>query len=326
MLRRLKGVRLRQMSDLAPPAGSAGMVAAARQPAGDAAAVSGHSPAIWVVGDVHGCCASLDALLARPEIADDPQSRLWFVGDLVNRGPESAATLRRVMALGDRATVVLGNHDLRALAIAAGCTRPGKHDTMDDLFSAPDAERLLDWLRRQPLMHVEAGHILTHAGIYPRWDAALARTLAGEVEALLQDDAWRRNMRTLWGPAVLAWHAGLDDSRRARFIVSAFTRMRLCTAKGELVPTAKSAPGCWPRGTMPWFDVPGRQAASESILFGHWATLGLRVRADVACVDTACVTGGVLTGGVLTALRLGDRKLLQVGREQSIAARVAEMA
>lgn len=134
---------------------------------------------IWVIGDVHGCRDSLDALLARPEIADDPRCRFWFVGDLVNRGPASAATLRRVRALGERATVVLGNHDLRALAVAAGCLRPGRRDTLDELLRARDATSLLDWLRRQPLLHAEAGHLLVHAGLYPRWDPATAMARAG---------------------------------------------------------------------------------------------------------------------------------------------------
>jgi bis(5'-nucleosyl)-tetraphosphatase (symmetrical) len=272
--------------------------------------IVGASPSVWVIGDVHGCCAELDALLARPEIADDPTSQLWFVGDLVNRGPESAKTLRRVMALGERVTVVLGNHDIRALAIAAGCIRPGKGDTLNDLFNAPDAPELLDWLRRCPLMHEGAGHVLTHAGILPQWDVDTAMALAREVEDRLQDAQWRDHMHMFCGPAVLGWNAKLQDDRRIRFIASAFTRMRLCTRKGELAPGAKSAPGGWPRGTMPWFDVPGRLAVDTPILFGHWATLGLLVRTDVMCVDTACVTGGVLT-----ALRLGDRKLLQVGRD-----------
>lgn len=264
-------------------------------------------PSIWVVGDVHGCCTSLEALLSRPEIAGDPSCLLWFVGDLVNRGPDSAATLRRVMALGQRATVVLGNHDLRALAVAAGCMRPGKHDTFDDLIDAPDADTLVDWLRHRPLMHVDAGHVLVHAGIYPRWDVATALSRAQEVQSLLVDDRWRSHMRSVCGPSVLAWRDRLQGERRAGFIASAFTRMRLCTRGGELAPTAKSAPGCWPRGVMPWFDVSDRAAVGMPIVFGHWATLGLMVRSDVACVDTGCVTGGVLT-----ALRLGDRKLLQV--------------
>ncbi|CAM3939511.1 symmetrical bis(5'-nucleosyl)-tetraphosphatase [Bordetella tumulicola] len=268
------------------------------------------APSIWVIGDVHGCAASLNALLSRPEIADDPDSRFWFVGDLVNRGPASAATLRRIMALGERATVVLGNHDLRALAIAAGCLRPARRDTLDDLLTAADLDVLLNWLRRRPLMHSEAGYLLAHAGIYPQWDATLAMSLAREAQDVLRDSRWRDYIRTLCGSAGSTWHTKLQGERRLRFIVNAFTRMRLCTQTGALVPGAKAAPGCWPSGTVPWFDVPSRPTEHTPIVFGHWATLGLYVRTDVTCVDTGCVTGGVLT-----AFRLKDRKVVQVGRD-----------
>ena len=269
-------------------------------------------PEIWAVGDVHGCSASLDALLSRPEIADDPACRVWFVGDLVNRGPQSAATLRRVMGLGGRATAVLGNHDLRALSIAAGCIKPGRHDTVDDLINAPDADVLLDWLSRLPLMHAEAGYVLTHAGIHPRWAVAEAMSLAGEVENLLGDGQWRRRMRMFDGPTAEGWNAKLTGARRVRFIVNAFTRMRLCNPHGELTSASRSVPGRRQGGALPWFDVPDRAAEGARILFGHWAALGLMVRSDVVCLDTGCVTGGCLT-----ALRLSDRKLLQVSREQA---------
>jgi len=267
-------------------------------------------PAIWAIGDVHGCCQSLDALLASPEIAGDPTCRFWFVGDLVNRGPANAETLRRVMSLGDRATVVLGNHDLRALGLAAGCLRPDSRDTLQDLFDAPDAGVLLDWLRAQPLIHVQDRHVLAHAGVYPGWDVLQAMAHAGEVEAMLRDSDWRRHMRTLSGAAPLAWNAKLDTQQRLRFIVSAFTRMRLCTRNAGLAPGAKSTPGRWPRETLPWYDLPRRAGADKTIVFGHWATLGLLVRTDVVCLDTGCVTGGPLT-----AYRLSDRKLVQVTRE-----------
>lgn len=270
----------------------------------------GQHAAIWAIGDVHGCCQSLDALLASPEIAADPTCRFWFVGDLVNRGPANAEVLRRVMALGDRATVVLGNHDLRALGVAAGCVRPDPRDTLDDLFEAPDARELLDWLRAQPLIHVEQRHVLVHAGLFPGWDVARAVALAGEVQAMLRDNDWRRHMRTLTGAAPLAWNAKLDTQQRLRFIVSAFTRMRLCTRNAALAPGAKSTPGRWPRGTLPWYDLPRRAGADKTIVFGHWATLGLRVRTDAVCLDTGCVTGGPLT-----AYRLSDRRLVQAARE-----------
>lgn len=267
-------------------------------------------PAIWAIGDVHGCCQSLDALLASPEIAGDPNCRFWFVGDLVNRGPSNAETLRRVMSLGDRATVVLGNHDLRALGVAAGCVRPDARDTLNDLFDAPDADVLLDWLRAQPLIHVQDRHVLVHAGLYPGWDVLQAMAHAGEVEAMLRGKDWRRHLRTLLGAAPLAWNAKLETQLRLRFIVSAFTRMRLCTRNGALAPGAKSTPGRWPRETLPWFNLPRRAGADKTIVFGHWATLGLLVRSDAVCLDTGCVTGGPLT-----AYRLSDRKLVQVARE-----------
>lgn len=263
--------------------------------------------AIWAIGDVHGCVQSLDSLLARPEIAEDPDSRFWFVGDLVNRGSRSADTLRRVMALGDRATVVLGNHDFHALAIAAGCQRPGREDTLDDLFDAPDVERLLDWLRHRPLMHAEEAHVLVHAGVLPAWDIATALALAGEVEALLRDDGWRDHMRLLCGRAPTAWDASLQGQRRLRFIVAALTRMRLCTRRGSLAPAARATPGHWPRETVPWFDLPTVAVQRHAVVFGHWAALGLLVRGDVVCLDTGCVSGGALT-----AYRLSDRKLVQV--------------
>lgn len=269
-----------------------------------------NAPSIWVIGDVHGCVDSLDALLARPEIADDPHCRLWFVGDLINRGPDSAATLRRVMALGERATVVLGNHDLRALGIAAGCIRPGRRDTLDELFASPDAHELLHWLRQRPLMHMEAGHVLVHAGIYPSWDVRTAQALADEAQAPLRGDRWRAVMHALHGGSPRAWSPKLHGDSRLRFIVGAFTRMRLCSRDGAMALGAKATPGHWPQGTLPWFDVPGRACVDTPILFGHWATLGLLVRRDVTCLDTGCVTGGVLT-----ALRVADRKLLQVGAE-----------
>lgn len=191
---------------------------------------------IWVIGDVHGCRDSLDALLARPEIADDPRCRFWFVGDLVNRGPASAATLRRVRALGERATVVLGNHDLRALAVAAGCLRPGRRDTLDELLRARDATSLLDWLRRQPLLHAEAGHLLVHAGLYPRWDPATAMARAREVEALLRHPRWRQHLPRIRGPSPLSWRDTMSGAARLRFIVRAFTQMRLCRPDGTLAP------------------------------------------------------------------------------------------
>jgi len=242
-----------------------------------------------------------------------PQPDLVFAtGDLVEHGDvESYERLRKALsALPCPVHYAMGNHDLRALGVAAGCLRPDARDTLNDLFDAPDADVLLDWLRARPLIHVQDRHVLVHAGLYPGWDVLQAMAHAGEVEAMLRDNDWRRHMRTLLGAAPLAWNARLETQLRLRFIVSAFTRMRLCTRNGALAPGAKSTPGRWPRETLPWYNLPRRAGADKTIVFGHWATLGLLVRSDAVCLDTGCVTGGPLT-----AYRLSDRKLVQVARE-----------
>ncbi|MFJ1302687.1 symmetrical bis(5'-nucleosyl)-tetraphosphatase [Pseudomonadota bacterium AL_CKDN230030165-1A_HGKHYDSX7] len=268
------------------------------------------APHAWVIGDVHGCHATLQALLAHPELAADREARLWFTGDLVNRGPASAATLRTVRALGDRAVVVLGNHDLRALGLACRAVAPGAQDRLDDLLEAPDAPELLDWLRQRPLAHAEGRYLLAHAGLYPRWDAAAVPLLAQEVEAVLRDARWRDGMASLLQRTPGTWIRHRRGRRRAAFIANALTRMRLCGPDGGLLFKATAMPGHWPPHARPWFDVPRRDADHpNTTVFGHWATLGLMLREDAICVDTACVTGGTLS-----ALRLADRKLVQIRR------------
>ena len=265
-------------------------------------------PHAWVIGDVHGCHATLQALLAHPELAGDPDARLWFTGDLVNRGPASAATLRTVRALGERAVVVLGNHDLRALGLACRAVARGTQDTLEDLLEAPDAHELLDWLRQRPLAHAEGHYLLAHAGLYPRWDAASVPLLAQEVETVLRDGRWRNSMASLLQRTPGTWLRHRHGRRRTAFIANALTRMRLCGPDGGLLFKATALPGHWPAHARAWFDVPRREAdPATTTLFGHWAALGLMLREDAICVDTACVTGGTLS-----ALRLADRKLVQV--------------
>lgn len=265
------------------------------------------SPAsIWMIGDVQGCNNALLRLLDHPDIASDQQARFWFAGDLVNRGPNSLQTLRTIMSLGDRATCVLGNHDFHLLAIAAGIKKPGKSDTFHDILAAPDAAGIVDWVRHRPLMHCEHGHILVHAGILAPWSAQQAMELAGEVEAALRGPQWKSALKEIYGNEPTFWESGLDKGKRLRVIVNAMTRMRMCTPQGRMNFSYKQAPG-GDSGLVPWFDVPGRVIENETIVFGHWSTLGLMIRPDAICLDTGCVWGRQLT-----ALRMHDHKLVQV--------------
>ncbi|WP_459616848.1 symmetrical bis(5'-nucleosyl)-tetraphosphatase [Bordetella sp. 2513F-2] len=262
---------------------------------------------IWMIGDVQGCCDPLEQLLAHPQLAGEPQSRFWFAGDLVNRGPQSLATLRRIMALEDRATCVLGNHDLHLLAAAAGVRKPSKSDTLDEILEAPDADELIDWLRFRPLAHFEHDHLMVHAGVLAKWDVAKTLSLAAEVEEALRGPNWHKALQKMYGNEPVIWKDGHKGGKRLRVIINALTRIRLCTPAGRMEFDTKVAPGAWPAGLIPWFDVPKRATTNVTVVFGHWSTLGLLLRPDVICLDSGCVWGGALT-----AVRLQDRKLVQV--------------
>lgn len=258
----------------------------------------------YAIGDLQGC---LDDLLRLLEVlAFDPAAdRLWFVGDLVNRGHQSAETLRFVRALGDRAITVLGNHDLHLLAVASGATRPKRKDHLDGVLEAADRDELLDWLRHRPLLHHDTalGYTLVHAGLPPAWDLTRAQACAAELEACLRGPNQRRFFRHMYGDEPACWRADLRGWARLRYITNAFTRMRYCDARGCLELTAKGPPGTQPAGLLPWFQVPGRANAALNIVFGHWSTLALAPQPtpNVYPVDSGCVWRQRLT-----ALRLED--------------------
>jgi len=275
------------------------------------AVVSPPAPAIWMIGDVQGCGDALARLLAHPDIAADTEARFWFAGDLINRGPQSLQTLRTIMALGARAVAVLGNHDLHLLAVAAGVRAPGKHDTLADILDAPDAGELIDWLRQRPLAHVEANHLMVHAGVLAPWSVAQTLALAGEVEQVLRSADWRAHLAQMYGDKPERWRDSLSGPKRRRVIINALTRMRLCTADARMDLSAKGAPDNAPAGLLPWYEVPQRVLKTEAppvtVVFGHWSALGLLLRPDVICLDSGCVWGGPLT-----AVRLHDRRVVQV--------------
>ncbi|MCD0505227.1 symmetrical bis(5'-nucleosyl)-tetraphosphatase [Bordetella petrii] len=262
---------------------------------------------IWMIGDVQGCCAPLEQLLAHPDIAGEPDARFWFAGDLINRGPQSLATLRRIIDLGEQAVSVLGNHDLHLLAAAAGVRKPSKSDTIDEILQAPDADDLIDWLRHRPLAHYEHKHLLVHAGVLAKWDVAKTLALAAEVQDALRGPNWQKALQKMYGNEPVSWKDRHKGGKRLRVIINALTRIRLCTPAGHMEFATKVAPGAWPDGLLPWFDVPRRATKDVTIVFGHWSTLGLLERSDVICLDTGCVWGGALT-----AMRLQDHKLVQI--------------
>ena len=272
--------------------------------------------ATYAIGDIQGCYDEMRRLL--DTIGFDPaQDRLWLVGDLVNRGPQSPEVLRYLRSLGDRAISVLGNHDLHLLVVAAGVRKPHRGDTLDALLAAPDRDELLDWLRRQRLMHAGEGYAMVHAGLLPQWSIAQALALAREVETALQGPDYGEFLGCMYGNAPAQWRDDLSGYDRLRVIVNAMTRLRLCTTDGVMEFTHKTGLSDAPAGYLPWFDVPGRASSNTPVLFGHWAALGLTLRADVLGLDSGCVWGRRLT-----AVRLEDRRVFQCGCQEVITAGV----
>jgi len=261
---------------------------------------------VLIIGDLQGCLASLEQLLAK-----SPDTRLVFVGDLVNRGPASLATLRFVRDLGDRAVALLGNHDLHLLAVAAGIRPLHRTDTVQDILAAPDREQLLNWLRARPLAHREAGALLVHAGVFPQWSVEKTLALACEVEACLRGADYRTFLAQMYGNAPARWDESLTGADRLRCVINAMTRLRFVSADGTMDFKIKEGAGAAPAGYMPWFDHPDRAThparGGLPVIFGHWSTLGLLERDDAVCLDTGCVWGGQLT-----AMRWPERTILQV--------------
>ena len=257
--------------------------------------------ATYAIGDVQGCFDELQALLARVGFNRD-HDRLWFVGDLVNRGPKSLEVLRFVRELGDRAVAVLGNHDLHLVTQYEGFEKKREDDTFADVLGAPDARDLVEWLRSRPIMHVEGGWAMVHAGLLPQWSIQKSLSLAKEVEAILRAPGYRDFLANMYGSKPERWDDALSGWDRLRVIVNAMTRMRFCTLEGEMEFHSTGAEP--PAGYLPWYQA---RREDESIVFGHWSTLGLKLVNRVAGIDTGCVWGGPLT-----ALRLEDRWLVQV--------------
>lgn len=262
--------------------------------------------ATYAIGDLQGCFEPLRRLL--DHIGFDPaRDHLWFVGDLVNRGPASLDVLRFVRDLGDRAVVTLGNHDLHLLVVAEGFAKRHPDDTLGEILDAPDREELLHWLRTRPLMHVAGDFAMVHAGLLPQWTIARAAGLAAEAEAALAGDGRREFFRHMYGNKPDRWDDRLEGWDRLRVVINAFTRMRICTLDGAMEFRHKGELADIPDGYLPWFDVPARASLGTTVVFGHWSALGCRTGDGYVSLDSGC-----LWGRALTALRLDDRRVFQI--------------
>lgn len=262
---------------------------------------SANSNDVYAIGDIQGCFKSLKGLLE--QLPDN--ARLIFAGDLVNRGPDSLKTLRFVKSLGERARTTLGNHDMHLLAVAAGAGKAHKKDTIQPILQAKDAEELIDWLRKQPLMIEDVGVVFVHAGIHPKWTLEEARKLAAEAHEALAGPDWKTWLNGMYGNT--QWSEDLEGAPRMRAILNSFTRMRFVNREtGALDFDLKEGTATAPDTLIPWFEYPKRKASDAVICFGHWSMLGLINRPNIVAIDTGC-----LWGGRLTAVRFPDRRFFE---------------
>jgi bis(5'-nucleosyl)-tetraphosphatase (symmetrical) len=257
---------------------------------------------LYAIGDLQGCSDALDRLLARLPT----RARLVFVGDLVNRGPDSLGTLRRIMGLGNRAIALLGNHDLHFLAVAAGIRKMHDDDTLQDILDAPDAADLIHWIRHRPLAYAEAGALFVHAGILPSWTTQQTLQLADEIHAQLRGPGCQAFLASMYGNKPPVWRNDLRGADRWRCILNAMTRLRFVANDGTMDLKRKGSPDDPAPGYFPWYRHPHRAWRGSPVIFGHWSTAGLVMETDAIGIDTGC-----LWGGKLTAMAWPERTLIQ---------------
>ncbi len=262
--------------------------------------------ATYAIGDLQGCFHSFQALLKQIQFNPE-RDRLWFVGDLINRGPGSLDVMRWILAHQSSVVTVLGNHDLHTLVVAEGFVSAHRSDTIQSLLDAPDAPELLGWLRQQPLVHFEHGYLMVHAGLLPDWSVPQALALGHEVQSALQAPNYRDFLKHMYGNDPKRWDDKLTGWDRLRVITNAMTRLRICSADGEMEFKFKGELQNIPDGYQPWFELSQRASVNTPIVFGHWSALGLQHKNNVYSLDTGC-----LWGGHLSAMRLEDKQIFQV--------------
>lgn len=261
--------------------------------------------ATYAIGDIQGCYDELKALLDKIRFNPDTDT-LWLCGDLINRGPQSLETLQYLYSIRDNLQVVLGNHDLHLLATAYNHRQPGKKDTLHDILDAQDSHTLLEWMRHLSLLHFDEdlGLMMVHAGLHPQWSLEKARSLAAEVESVLQSNQHISFYKHMYGDKPLNWSENLTGWGRTRFITNIFTRLRYCDADGKPSLGVKGPPGSQPEHLMPWYEVPDRKSRGIPVIFGHWSTLPQA--GNIPVHNTYPLDSGCLWGGKLTAMRIDD--------------------
>ena len=276
---------------------------------------------LYLIGDLQGCNAPFQRLLEKIDFSPS-RDTLYLLGDLVNRGPDSLGVLRSLMALGDAAQCLLGNHDLHLLALWQGVRKPGRKDTVQNILAAENKDALMDWLRHRPMAIFDNGWLMLHAGALPQWSVAQTMALAGEVEQALRGFNLKDFLTAMYGNLPAQWHDKLEGADRLRVIVNALTRLRFCTADGEMDFTSNEDASGAPQGYLPWYEVPGRATANTPVAFGHWSTLvtdpdrTTGLRSNTLPLDTGCVWGGCLTAAKLGTLP-GAFELIQMKCEQA---------
>ena len=272
---------------------------------------------MYLIGDLQGCDAPFQRLLQTIDFSPS-RDTLYLLGDLVNRGPDSLAVLRRLSALGDAAQCLLGNHDLHLLAVWQGVRKAGRSDTLEQVLRAADCEALMDWLRYRAMAIEAHGWLMVHAGVLPQWNTAQTLALAGEVEQQLRSPDFKSFLSTLFGNQPKQWADDLRGIERWRVVVNALTRLRFCAPDGTMEFATKGGLADAPFGYLRWFEVPGRMTRQQPIAFGHWSTLnaGQAMHEGTLALDTGCVWGGCLTAAKL-GMTPGEFELIQIRCEQA---------